>query len=511
MIDSIKASPAGLGLVDQARRKKRWNKTAEVWCSQAFTSRATLSRFWAGQAIRSEMFIAICEAVGVDWQTVAEPHPANDPSHRQATDRTAPNSTNSSQEIGSYIEPHCDRPTCPIWEEIPEPAFFCGRTGELRTLENWIGSDRCRLVGLLGLGGIGKTALAAQYTQLHRDEFEFVIWRSLNPTLSPAQLLTELLQTLLGQELNQSNQSNQSEKPDSQVLIQYLRAHRCLIILDGVETLLPSQRTTDDRSQLANAEYQAEYIQLLTKLGEANHRSCVLFTSREYPHQLSRLEGEAFPVRCLHLGGLSPTAVQQLAQAKGNLIGAASEWAALTERYAGHPLALNLVVSTIRNLFGSSITAFLTLLDHSPFLIEEVQELLEAHLNRLGRIPQDLLSWLALNQKPVTLAELQEGLAYSISTSELMQAIATLQRCALIEITTASSCIHTGQQIVTLKYTTNLLIQQISWPFSRHFPTTTNLNDMNILNEQSDAPEEIAMFSIRQSSHSELNRESSLN
>ena len=32
-----------------------------------------MNRFWAGQAIRMESFVAICGAVGVDWQAVADP------------------------------------------------------------------------------------------------------------------------------------------------------------------------------------------------------------------------------------------------------------------------------------------------------------------------------------------------------------------------------------------------------------------------------------------------------
>ena len=72
MADSVQASETGLERVDRARRQKRWNKTAETWCRKAFTSRATLNRFWARQPIRREAFIAICSAVGVDWETVAD-------------------------------------------------------------------------------------------------------------------------------------------------------------------------------------------------------------------------------------------------------------------------------------------------------------------------------------------------------------------------------------------------------------------------------------------------------
>ncbi|MEM9568948.1 MAG: hypothetical protein AAF974_11635, partial [Cyanobacteria bacterium P01_E01_bin.34] len=79
MADSVQASEAGLERIDRARRRKHWNKTAETWCRKAFTSRATLNRFWAKQPIRRETFIAICSAVEVDWETVSnEEAPSGD-------------------------------------------------------------------------------------------------------------------------------------------------------------------------------------------------------------------------------------------------------------------------------------------------------------------------------------------------------------------------------------------------------------------------------------------------
>jgi len=74
MVDSLKASEQGLKIVDEARRRKRWQKNASTWVEAAKTSEATLKRFWARKsAIDRYAFIAICKAVGVNWEEVAEP------------------------------------------------------------------------------------------------------------------------------------------------------------------------------------------------------------------------------------------------------------------------------------------------------------------------------------------------------------------------------------------------------------------------------------------------------
>src|SRR5258708_16467615 len=69
------------------------------------------------------------------------------------------------------------------WGEAPDVLGFVGRADELASLRGWVLEERCRLVAVLGMGGIGKTAVAARLTQELAPHFERVYWRSVRDAL----------------------------------------------------------------------------------------------------------------------------------------------------------------------------------------------------------------------------------------------------------------------------------------------------------------------------------------
>ncbi|WP_257236211.1 NB-ARC domain-containing protein [Nostoc sp. 'Peltigera malacea cyanobiont' DB3992] len=164
------------------------------------------------------------------------------------------------------------------WGEAIDVSQFYGRTTELETLSQWIvrdacgGKQRARVVTLLGMSGMGKTALSVKLAEQLQGEFEYVIWRSLRHAPSFYDKVTECIKILSRQQVTTLPAS-----PYEQItcLIEYLRKYRCLLILDNFDTLLEQGKGTG-----CYREGYEPYGELLWRLGETGHQSSVLLTSR---------------------------------------------------------------------------------------------------------------------------------------------------------------------------------------------------------------------------------------
>src|SRR2546422_4396841 len=65
------------------------------------------------------------------------------------------------------------------WGEALAVLSFYDRQREVASLTQWVVQERCRVASVLGMGGIGKSALAARVMHQLAPHFEVVLWRSL--------------------------------------------------------------------------------------------------------------------------------------------------------------------------------------------------------------------------------------------------------------------------------------------------------------------------------------------
>lgn len=272
----------------------------------------------------------------------------------------------------------------------------------------------------------------------------YVSWRSLIHPLPVTQMLASWVQFF--------SKGRVKDEPADQnaltsQLMEYLRKYRCLLVLDDVETIL--------RSGKCAGYYQEgyeDYGQLFRCLGEEYHESAIVLISREQPTELASLSSKK--VRSLHLRGLSEEAAREIFQEKGYSSGQEDEWRKIIQLYQGNPLALKIASTTIQELFNSNIAEFLT---QGTTVFDEIRELLEQQFYRLSALEKEIMYWLAVDTQAVSLPELRQNLTSQASSSELLEALASLKRRSLIE---ESSGRFTQQPIVR-EYVKSRLFGQI--------------------------------------------------
>ncbi|QMS90383.1 hypothetical protein HUN01_23385 [Nostoc edaphicum CCNP1411] len=341
------------------------------------------------------------------------------------------------------------------WGEAIFNSAFYGRTEEITTLEEWILNEHCQLVALLGIGGIGKTTLSVKLAQKIQDNFEYVIWRSLREAPPVKIILGNLIQFLSDE---QETEGNLPESFSDRVsrLLYYLQNYRCLVILDNAESILRS----GSRAGLYREGYE-EYSELLRRIGEATHQSCLVLTSREKPKEVALLEGQALPVRSLLLSGLKMLEGQEILKLKG-LSAAQDEWKVMIERYAGNPLALKIVATTVQDIFDGNVTAFL---QQDTSVFGDIRDILEQQFERLSDLEKDIMYWLAINRESMTLSELRDDIISPVPQARLLEAIESLGRRSLIEKATPTLIEKTGSlftlQPVVMEYVTSSLIEYV--------------------------------------------------
>ena len=345
---------------------------------------------------------------------------------------TINNFGNASHTISNYINSHVNicrknsqslediekrSPSSQVQNQLPiiEPTapelnYNYGRNSEIYTLKEWILEDKTRLITIYGLSGIGKTALTLKLISEINTQFDYIIYRSLEHLPKLINLKDELKQFF--------SQSHATPLPE---IIDYFRSSRCLVILDDVQNIFK----TGNLAGQYLTEYK-DYRKLFQQISTLSHQSCLILISWEKPGEIETLEKENKHTRVLQLQGLGEEAKEILRQKQ---LQDEEKWDELITLYQSHPAWLNIISSTLVELFNGRVSLFLT--DENELFLGDIETNLESQLERLSELEKNVINWLANQDEPIDIS--QKPTNMEVSQAKFMHILQSLTRRCLVE------------------------------------------------------------------------------
>jgi hypothetical protein len=289
----------------------------------------------------------------------------------------------------------------------PQIIKFYNRETELKTLADWIFNQNIRLISILGLSGIGKTALVKKFVDLNLEQCEVIIWKSLKYP-QPLDLLVNDFLHICQEEPQNTIQAKLEQ------LFTILNEKECLIILDDVQNIF-------ERGELAgkyNIPYQ-DYQNFLTMLTTTQHQSNIILISQEKCAEMQSLDQQLYPIKCLELLGLDDIHILENTGLNNQ-----DSWLKLIQLYEGNLIYLKEVVSLIQDIYDGEVTDFLT--ENSLIITQNMQSLFNDLFNRLSPIEQQIILELSKLDQPISREDLKQNLP--LSSVDFVKGLQSLQQ-----------------------------------------------------------------------------------
>ncbi|MCU0541158.1 MAG: ATP-binding protein [Oscillatoriaceae cyanobacterium Prado104] len=401
MVATIKASKEGREKFKEARENKRWNQYADALLTQSGVHRSTVQALEQGRNIRQENFVALFKAVGIEnWETYVD----------------------NSATQASYME-----------FLVCDDGWVGRETLIDESIEKVCGS--CRVLLIVGITGIGKTALAERVVQELRGD-----WREHRDNFEDEKKVSDFASVAL-QWLEKWGESvlKDDRKPEQLLrrLVKHLRENRYLILMDSLEYLLTGN-AEDGWGDFADEWWGKFFVSFLA---ESDCQSRFILTSQDLPTKFETAECDRYKNLwyCQLLKGLEiPEQVKlfQKAELDGDLELAHSPLRIIGEVYDGHPLALRTIAGEIKQSYGGRVRAYWK--ENSRY-IEEVKEAIDEARNQ-GIVKGDEDRWQLASYTKVLRNKVQERidktferLQNDVYDAYLLLCMASIYRCEVKE------------------------------------------------------------------------------
>ncbi|WP_293157076.1 MULTISPECIES: ATP-binding protein [unclassified Microcoleus] len=409
MAASLIASKQGLEIVDRARRKKGWTKGADAWVQKASVSISTIKRFWQGKAISHESFVSICQAVGINWEQIVDGSPTQQPVS-YITEQTA-----------SYME-------FSVYDDA-----WVGRETLIQNLSARLNSS-CRVLLLVGITGIGKTALAERLIQKLRGN-----WSEKRDNFEDDNKASDFASVALRWlEIWGESVPIEERKPEELLwrLVKRLRENRYLILMDSLEYLLTGNEE-DGWGDFADEWWGKFFVSFLA---EPSCQSRLILTSLDFPVVFER-ECDRYKNLwyCQLLKGLEVTeqmALFQKTELDGDLELPHSPLRVIAEVYDGHPLALRTIAGEIKCSYGGNVRAYWK--ENSRYIEDVKKTIDEANNQGIAKGDEDrwqLASYTKVLRRKVKerIEKTFERLKNDVYNAYILLCTASIYRCEVQE------------------------------------------------------------------------------
>jgi DNA-binding CsgD family transcriptional regulator len=333
-----------------------------------------------------------------------------------------------------------------------------GREQDIAELNDWVNQANCRVLAILGIKGIGKTSLAATFFRQLQQEgcFERFFWISLCPPFE--QFLADLLQQLQGQ-------LYAADMPASSLgiskLLEYFRNYRCLVVIDQIDAILQEEQAVG-----YYREGYSLYGELIKRLGEEFHKSCIVIVSSENLPEIESFEepelGIMLPdsssppskqpsVRIKYVNSLASEAALNIVEKYMTIPDPEKKlWLSLIELYQGNPLHIKIATAFIYEFLAGDVATFL---DQKTLVFGDIAILIEQQIKRLSKVEVEVAELLSRETQGITLVSItQKSL---LKKQEIMTALQSLKRRSLLTRSVHQRQVSFGVHPLMIEYFRN--------------------------------------------------------